>query len=195
MPRLFTGLEIPSALAQELSMMRGGLSGARWIDVENYHLTLRFIGDIDDGLADEVDEMLAQIRRRPFTVTLEGLDAFGGEKPRAIVAKVQHSAPLMELQAEQERMMRRIGIPPEPRRFTPHITLARLRQASPRAVADYLGTRGFLTRKFEADSFLLYSSRDSVGGGPYVIEASYPLDHDRQSRIASSPSSRGSSST
>ena len=175
MPRLFTGLEIPLPLAEELAMMRGGLSGARWIDVDDYHLTLRFIGDIDDATADAVDEMLSQIRRKPFTVTLEGLDCFGGDKPRAIVAKAQPSAPLVELQAEQERLLRRIGIPPEPRRFTPHITLARLRQPPVRSVADYLGTRGFLTRRFEADRFVLFSSRDSVGGGPYVIEAAYPL--------------------
>ncbi len=175
MPRLFTGLEIPSALADELALMRGGLSGARWIDVENYHLTLRFIGDIDDPTADEVDAMLQQIRRKPFTVTLEGLDVFGGDKPRAIVAKAQPSPPLVELQAEQERLMRRIGIAPEPRRFLPHITLARLRQAPARSVADYLGTRGFLKRRFEAERFVLFSARDSVGGGPYVIEAAYPL--------------------
>ena len=175
MPRLFTGLEIPSALARELAMMRGGLSGARWIDVENYHLTLRFIGDVDAATADSLDELLAQVRRKPFTVTLEGLDVFGGDKPRAIVAKAQPSPALVDLQAEQERLVRRIGIPPEPRRFTPHVTLARLRQASPWSVADYLGTRGFLTRKFEADRVVLFSSRDSVGGGPYVIEAAYPL--------------------
>ena len=81
----------------------------------------------------------------------------------------------MELQAEQERLLRRIGLPPEPRRFVPHVTLARMRNASQTAVAHYLGTRGFLTRRFEAVSFNLYSSRDSVGGGPYVVEASYPL--------------------
>ncbi|HEX4767052.1 MAG TPA: RNA 2',3'-cyclic phosphodiesterase [Lichenihabitans sp.] len=175
MPRLFTGLEIPPSLADELAVMRGGLSGARWIDVENYHLTLRFIGDIDEPTADAVDEMMAQIRRKPFTVTLEGLDYFGGDKPRAIVAKAQASSALIELQAEQERLIRRIGIAPEPRRFTPHVTLARLRQASVEAVAHYLGTRGFLSRRFEVDRFVLFSSRDSVGGGPYVVEAAYPL--------------------
>lgn len=175
MPRLFTGLEIPSDLATELALMRGGLTGARWIDVDDYHLTLRFIGDIDPGTADAVDEVLAGIRRKPFTVTLEGLGYFGGDKPRAIVAKAQPSPALLELQAEQERLLRRIGIPAEPRRFVPHVTLARMRNASQFAVAHYLGTRGFLTRRFEAEGFLLYSSRDSVGGGPYVVEAEYPL--------------------
>lgn len=176
MPRLFTGLVIPPDLASELTLMRGGLTGARWIDAADYHLTLRFIGDIDGGTAQEVDEVLCGIRRPSFTVRLEGLDFFGGDKPRAIVAKVQPSSALMDLQAEQERLLRRVGLPPEPRRFTPHVTLARMRNASPTAVAHYLGTRGFLSRHFEAEAFVLYSARDSVGGGPYVIEADYPLE-------------------
>jgi RNA 2',3'-cyclic 3'-phosphodiesterase len=178
MPRLFTGLAIPPDLAEELALMRGGLTGARWIDASDYHLTLRFIGDIDVGTAQEIDEALCGIRRKPFTVKLEGLDYFGGDKPRAIVAKVQASPALAELQAEQERLVRRIGLAPEVRRFTPHVTLARMRNASQTAVAHYLGTRGFLSRQFEAESFNLYSARDSVGGGPYVVEAEYPLDAD-----------------
>ncbi|SFK34085.1 RNA 2',3'-cyclic phosphodiesterase [Methylocapsa palsarum] len=177
MPRLFTGLEIPSDLAMDLALCRGGLSGARWIDVENYHMTLRFIGDIDDSTAHEVHSTLEQIRRRPFTVTIEELASFGGGKPRALVAKAKAASPLVELQAQQERLMRRIGIPAEPRKFTPHVTLARLRSASPIAVADYLSTRGFLfSRRFEAKRFVLFSARASTGGGPYVVEAAYPLN-------------------
>lgn len=176
MPRLFTGLEIPPDIATELSMLRGGLSGARWIDVENYHLTLRFIGDIDQRTAGDIFSALERVRRPPLSVTLDGLSTFGGDKPRAIVAKAKAEPPLVELQAEQERLIRRIGIPPEPRKFVPHVTLARLRAASPMAVADYLGARGYFPhRTFEANRFVLFSSRASTGGGPYVVEAAYPL--------------------
>jgi 2'-5' RNA ligase len=176
MPRLFTGLEIPRGIATDLSMLRGGLSGARWIDVENYHLTLRFIGDIDERTATDVYSALERVRRPRLSVTLNGLSTFGGDKPRAIVAKAKAAAPLVELQAEHERLMRRIGIPPEPRKFVPHVTLARLRQASATAVADYLGARGYFPgRTFEANRFVLFSSRASTGGGPYVVEAAYPL--------------------
>src|SRR5581483_8370841 len=100
MPRLFTGLEIPPPVAQTLAMMRGGLPGARWIDPENYHLTLRFVGDVDDALANEIAGMLARVHRRPFELRLEGLSSFGGRKPRAVVASAAQVAPLMELQAE-----------------------------------------------------------------------------------------------
>lgn len=176
MPRLFTGLEIPSDLAMDLSLLRGGLSGARWIDAENYHLTLRFIGDIDDATARDIHTLLETIRHRAFTVTIEGLSSFGGAKPRALVAKAKAAAPLIELQAQQERLMQRIGIAPEPRKFTPHVTLARLRSASCSGVAEYLAARGyFLSRRFEAKRFVLFSSRASTGGGPYVVEAAYPL--------------------
>src|SRR5436305_5920298 len=176
MPRLFTGLEIPPDIATELSLLRGGLSGARWIDVENYHLTLRFIGDIDERTARDVYSALERVRRPPLSVTLDGLSTFGGDKPRAIVAKAKPEPPLVELQAEQERLMRRIGIPPEPRKFMPHVTLARLRAASAMAVADYLGSRGYFPgRSFEANRFVLFSSRASIRGGPYLVPASYLL--------------------
>lgn len=176
MPRLFTGLELPESLAVDLSMIRGALTGARWIDRENYHLTLRFIGDIDRAAARDVHSALESIRRPAFSVTLSELGAFGGSKPRSLVMNAKPASPLIELQAEQERLLRRIGLPAETRKFTPHVTLARLRQTSAMAVADFLSLRGGpLTRSFLASHFTLFSARDSVGGGPYVAEASYPL--------------------
>ncbi len=176
MPRLFTGLEIPAAIAQSLAMMRGGLPGARWIDPENYHLTLRFIGDIDDALARDIAGLLGRVRRTTFELYFAGLSSFGGRKPRAVIAAVAPVAPLMELQAEQERLLQRLGLEPEGRKFTPHVTLARLRASSSRQVADYLAARGhYRSSTFAVSRFVLFSSRASVGGGPYVVEADYPL--------------------
>ena len=103
-------------------------------------------------------------------------DSFGGDKPRAIVAKVRADRALLELQAEQERLLRRLGAPPEQRKYVPHVTLARLRGVSAGSVAAYFGARGFFPPlKFTAEKFVLYSSRQSVGGGPYLVEAEYPL--------------------
>ena len=176
MPRLFTGIEIPAAIGQQLSMLRGGLPGARWIDPENYHLTLRFIGDVDDVTAHEAAHALGRVRRAPLDLHLHGITSFGGRKPRAIVATMPQPQALMDLQAEQERLIRRIGLPPEGRKYLPHVTLARLRQSSSRDVADYLSARGlFRTPSFPVERFVLFSSRNSTGGGPYVVEASYPL--------------------
>jgi len=176
MPRLFTGLEIPEKLRDTLTALRGGLPGARWIEPEDYHVTLSFVGDIDDDDARELALALNQVRRPPLSLRLEGLDAFGGRKPRAVVALVAANPALMELQAEQERLIQRLGLPAENRKFTPHVTVARLRQADPRDVADYLAGRVLLrTEPAEIPRFVLFSSRQSVGGGPYLVEVAYPF--------------------
>lgn len=176
MPRLFTAIEIPPDVGLGLSFLRGGLSGARWIDPENYHVTLRFVGDVDDAMARDIMETLGAVRRPSFDLMLEGLDQFGGRKPRSVFAAVRAHAALTELQAEQERLMKRLGLAAEGRNFRPHVTLARLRDASSRQVADYLATRGgYRSVAFRVPRFVLYSSRDSVGGGPYLVEAVYPL--------------------
>jgi 2'-5' RNA ligase len=176
MPRIFTGLEIPPAIGRDLAMMRGGLPGARWIDPENYHVTLRFIGDVDDMLAHEVASMLGRVRRTEFELRFDGLSSFGGRRPRALVATLAQTQALMDLRAEHERLMQRVGLDAEGRKYTPHVTLARLRASSSRQVADYLSSRilpGLLS--FKISRFVLFSSRASIGGGPYIVEAAYPL--------------------
>ncbi len=176
MPRLFTALEIPVTTGLSLSMLRGGLPGARWIDPEHYHLTLRFIGDIDHTTAREIAFLLGNVRRMSFELRLDGLTSFGGRRPRAVVATVAPTQQLFELRAEHERLMQRIGLEPEGRKYTPHVTLARLRDASSHDVADYLATRHpFRPPPFRVSRFVLYSSRELIGGGPYVVEAAYPL--------------------
>lgn len=181
MPRLFAALEIPAEASAMIAGLRGGLPGARWIDTENYHITLRFIGDVDDRTAAEAADTLADIRRSAFPVRLRNVASFGGRKPRSIHAEVEPSEPLFALQADIERRLQRIGLPPEQRRFTPHVTVARLRSVSGSSVAAYLGTRGlFSTSPFVAERFVLLSSRASRGGGPYVVEDAYPLDDHAQ---------------
>jgi 2'-5' RNA ligase len=177
MPRIFTGLEVPETMADDLSKLRGGLMSARWIDPEDYHLTLRFIGDVDERTANEIADLLYVVKKRSIEVTLTGLGAFGGDRPRSLYVAVKLTQPLVELQAEHERIMRRVGLAPETRKFVPHITLARLgREATARSVADWLALRGlFLSRTFIVPSFELFSSKESVGGGPYLIEETYPL--------------------
>jgi 2'-5' RNA ligase len=176
MPRLFTALEVPPAVAEHLAMLRGGLPRARWIDPQNYHLTLRFIGDVGGREAEAVAEAMARVSRTAFAVRLTGIEALGTRRPHAIVARAESSAPLMELQAEHERICQRLGMPPDGRKYIPHVTLARLDNGPHRDIAHYLALRGgFVTGPFAIDRFVLFSSRDSVGGGPYLIEEEYPL--------------------
>jgi 2'-5' RNA ligase len=176
MPRLFTALEIPRDASLSLSLLRGGLPGARWIDTENYHITLRFIGDVEGHVADEVANALDRVRRPSFNLTLSGVGAFGSKKPHSVYAAVVPSPELLALQAEIERICQRLGLPADPRKFVPHVTLARLRNTSPVDLARYLSSRGnFAALPYKVGRFVLMSSRDSVGGGPYIVEEAWPL--------------------
>lgn len=74
MPRLFTALEVPGHICQRMALLRGGIPNARWIDVENYHITLRFIGDVDDAFARDAANALSMISRSEITITLDQLD-------------------------------------------------------------------------------------------------------------------------
>jgi 2'-5' RNA ligase len=177
MPRLFSAIEIPRSIAERLTVLRAGLSGARWIDPENYHLTLRFIGDVDGATARDFTLALSEIEVPAFELKLNGLGSFGGRKPRAIFASIVPSMQLEALQRANERAAREAGLPPEGRNFKPHVTLARLRGARPDAVATYLERQGGVAAEpFIVSRFVLYSSRNSVGGGPYVVEAAYNLE-------------------
>ncbi len=191
MPRLFTALEIPADIATALTLHRGGLNGARWIEPSDYHITLRFLGDVDRRMARDVDGFLADVQSYPFEVTLDSLGSFGGDKPRAVFARVQPSPKLTELQADLERMTRRLGLPPEARKFVPHVTLARLRDTSPVDLAHYLSLHPIVRPiGFTARRLALMSSRDSIGGGPYVLEAAYPLGPSYPNRLPSSAAQR-----
>ncbi|NTJ43324.1 RNA 2',3'-cyclic phosphodiesterase [Agrobacterium larrymoorei] len=184
MPRLFTALEIPRNAAMSLSLLRGGLPGARWIDVENYHITLRFIGDIDGRTADEVVDRLDRIERPEFQINLTGIGSFGSKKPHSIWAGVTPSPEMNALQGEIERICQRLGLAPDPRKFTPHVTLARLRNSRLDDVVHYLSGRGdFRTSPFTVGRFVLMSSKESVGGGPYIVEEAFPL-HEARSSVA-----------
>ncbi|WP_439273123.1 RNA 2',3'-cyclic phosphodiesterase [Pseudochrobactrum sp. HB0163] len=194
MPRLFTALEISRDAALSLSLLRGGLIGpkgsVRWIDPENYHITLRFIGDVEGHVADEIVHALDRIDRESFTLQLAGVDVFGNKKPHSIYAAVAPSPELLALQAEMERICQRLRLPPDPRKFTPHVTLARLKGLPDTQLARYLSARGnFSTNPFNVSRFVLMSSKESTGGGPYVVEEVWPL---RQSHHLPSQENRGS---
>jgi 2'-5' RNA ligase len=177
MPRLFTGIEVPAHVGLALSFKRGGLYGARWIDPENYHITLRFIGDVDYSVASEVTDALDHlVHSEAFTIRLNHLGSFGGDKPRALYAGVENNATLQRLQAAQERVLQRLGLQPDGRKFVPHVSLARLRGGSAGEVAQFMAFSGrFEPLEFPVERFVLFSSRDSVGGGPYLVEQTYPL--------------------
>lgn len=177
MPRLFTGVEIPADVGERLARLRDGLPGARWVEPEDYHLTLRFVGDVGRQLANEIHFELSRLAGRGGEIALTEPAAFGGARPSALVFRARLDRDLLDLQAHQERLMRRLGLKPETRKFTPHVTLARLADVDPVTVAGWIGAAAApADLRFRPRRFALYSSADSRGGGPYRVEDVFPLD-------------------
>ena len=174
MIRLFTALEIPDEAADRLLRLQKGLEGARWIERPDFHITLRFVGDVPEDVADEIDLALSGMKIEPFEIELEGIGAFGGAKPHSLWAGVKKSDALMHLQSRQENAMQRIGLKPEPRNFTPHVTIARFPRLSPEAIYRFIEANNlFAAPRFTVSHFTLFSARTSTGGGPYTAEKRY----------------------
>jgi 2'-5' RNA ligase len=176
MIRLFVALALPESVAQGLLMMQFGVPGARWMNREQLHLTLRFIGEVDGRDAEAIDDALSAISAPRFTLELKGVGEFGGKNPRALWAGVAASEPLLHLQRKIETAIQRIGLPAEERKFTPHVTLARLRAVPAGRVMDFLHDHAlYSSGPFELREFVLFSSKTAPGGSLYVAERSYPL--------------------
>jgi 2'-5' RNA ligase len=175
--RLFTALELPAAARERLAALAGGVPGARWIPAESMHLTLRFIGNVDETTAGDLAEVLAAVQARAFDLVIEGVGTFSrGRKPSMLWAGVAGNDALMHLQDRIESALVRAGLPPEPRKFSPHVTLARLRD-SPRARAEEFIAAHSLLRlpPAHADHFTLFSSFHGREHPTYRAEARYDL--------------------
>lgn len=176
MPRLFTAIELPDDVKDQLGDLEKPLPGAKWVATDDLHITLRFAGDIEGRAEREFSELLAGIDADAFELRLADLGAFGGNEPRVIWAGVEPSPALEVLARANERAARAAGLPPDGRAFKPHVTLARLNRTPPEIVARYLGRIGaFRSRPFPVSRFVLFSSKPKVGGGPYVVEEAFPL--------------------
>jgi 2'-5' RNA ligase len=176
MIRLFVALPLPEDVADSLLALEQGVPGARWSTRAQLHLTLRFIGEVDGRDASAIDETLAAISAPPFTLQLKGVGAFGGKTPRALWAGIAASDALVHLQRKIESAIQRLGFPAEERKYTPHVTLARLRGTPAGRVMDYLSDHAlYASGSFEVKQFALFSSRLNSNGSIYVIEREYPL--------------------
>ncbi|HZT89213.1 MAG TPA: RNA 2',3'-cyclic phosphodiesterase [Stellaceae bacterium] len=176
MLRLFVGIEFPPELKLRLSLLCGGVTGARWADPGNFHLTLRFIGEVGEDVAADIDEALSRVRARRFPLQLAGTGVFGDRTPRTLWVGVERDPELTALRDKVEHALIRIGLPPEQRKFAPHVTLARLHNP----VLDNLRAYLAANAQFRADplavtAFNLIASFPTKSGSIYEDQADYPL--------------------
>jgi len=175
--RLFAALPVPEEIGAGLVRLQKGVPGARWRPVENFHITLRFFGEIDERMAEDLDAELANIQMAPFTVRLKGAGWFGKTDPRALWLGVEAGEAVTTLAGRCERAARRAGLTPETRNFHPHMTIAYLR-GTPVDKANRFTQRAsdLETEAWMATHFSLYSSWITSGDANiYEAEADYPL--------------------
>ncbi|MBT5945041.1 MAG: RNA 2',3'-cyclic phosphodiesterase [Rhodospirillaceae bacterium] len=177
MIRLFVGISLPEILSERLTGLRGQIPGARWVPPENHHITLRFIGEVDEETAADLDAALARIDAPPFEVAMSGVGHFESRGlVRALWVGVERDPALDHLQARVETACQRAGLAPEGRKFHPHVTLARCRDTRTARIAGFLADHGgFRAPPFPVGSFALYSSILGRGGAIYTRETDYPL--------------------
>ena len=174
--RLFVALSLPDEVAASLALIQSGVPGARWSTREQMHLTLRFIGEVDGREANAVDDALSTISAPGFQLALKKVGQFGGRNPSALWAGVEPSEALFHLERKIESALQRSGLPPETRKFTPHVTLARLKGTPRGRVMDYLTDHAlFASSSFDVRGFILYSSQLTANGSIYRAEKAYQL--------------------
>lgn len=175
MPRLFVGIELPDELRQLLSGVREAYPAARWHGPEQLHLTLNFIGHVDEDVARRMAAALAGIRESPFSLAVQGVGYFGTpQQPSVLWAGLAPSTPLHRLQRALEQRLVPLGLVPEDRPYTPHITLARVRPGVP--LQAFLQQHARLSSPaFQVDHICLFLSSGGEQGVRYQVIERYRL--------------------
>ena len=175
--RLFVALDLPFALREHLSRLCGGLQGARWIPPENYHLTLRFLGETTNPMAEEIDHALAALRARRFDLALAGTGTFERSgRTVTLWAGVVREPALDHLQSKIETALHRVGVASERRRFQPHVSLARVDGVPLDRLAGWVQAHNLLrTEPATIEHFTLFSSQLGKDQAVYTPEVDYAL--------------------
>jgi len=177
MIRLFVAIDLPEDHRQSLAALTGGVPGAKWLGPEQLHLTMRFIGEVDEVMCRDIADALSRVETPTFELTVAGM-GYWGDRRRAKVlwAGIKANPVLARLQGKIETALVRIGVEPARRKYHPHITLARLHLESRHRVADFLGRNGGLAlAPFRVEHFILYSSFLSASGAIHQPEALFAL--------------------
>jgi 2'-5' RNA ligase len=175
--RLFVALDLPWEVKEDLSELSCNIPGARWVPTDNFHLTLRFIGEANRLQAEEIDLALASLRGRSFSFSLCGLGWFEKNgRANTLYAGVERNQDLARLQAKVETALHRVGLPPDRRRFTPHVTLARMDvPVTPALTSFVLANNLYRSAPIRADNVTLFSSFLGKDQPTYTPEAEYAL--------------------
>lgn len=175
--RLFIAIAPPDSIQDALADLEVGMPCAHWTPPAQIHLTLRFLGDMAPSQMSDIRNALESLRVPTFHLEVAAVGHFPPRgRPRVLWAGVTPSAPLAHLQQRVDKAMVRLGLPPEPRKWQPHLTLAKLQSAPEQKVAEFLATNALLRlQPFAVAQFHLFSSQPSPEGAEYTLEESFDL--------------------
>ena len=181
MPRLFTAVDLPEPMKESLASMSFGIPGAKWIASKQLHLTVRFIGEVDGALFRDIKNILDGVSFAPFSLQLKGVGYFPPRgAPRVLWVGLQKSEPLLVLKKKIDQALFRVGVEPDSRKFSPHITLARLKNSPAQKIANFLSGNGLFSQEpFQVEDFKLYSSILSPKGAYHKVERIYSLTEQK----------------
>jgi RNA 2',3'-cyclic 3'-phosphodiesterase len=177
MPRLFIAVDLPETIKKNLDSMSFGIPGAKWVAPEQLHLTVRFIGEVDGARFRDIKDVLDELHLKPFSLQLKGVGYFPPRgAPRVLWIGLAKSEPLQLLRKKIDTALIRAGVEPEGRKFSPHITLARLKNSPVHKIANFLSGNGLFSQEpFQVEDFKLYSSTLTPKGAYHKVERIYPL--------------------
>lgn len=178
MPRLFVAVELPERIRDDIADLYEAIPSARWAEDAKLHITLRFIGDVDGAAARAVESALRTVTFDPFTLALKSTGFFPPRgSPKVLWCGISPSEPLARLQKQVERcLVSGAGLPPEGRKFHPHVTMARINGAPDDKLAQFLAKNAlFETEPFMVSQIALYSSDLRSDGAVYTKEAEYVM--------------------
>ena len=176
MHRLFLAIRPPEKVRDLLIDAMDDSPALRWVGDEQLHLTLRFIGEVERPLANDIAAALQDIRSPSFELRVSGVGKFERRSGGALWAGVEPKEPVTVLAAKVERTLQQVGLEPEHRAFSPHITLARWNRGSAEAVEGFLRQNSNLrSEPFPVDRFILFESHLSRHGPHYEGVAAFPL--------------------
>lgn len=177
MHRLFVAIRPPEFIRDLLLDAMDDSPNFRWQQTDQLHVTLRFIGEVDRRVGNDIADALWRIRAPRFDLRISGVGRFEQRNAGTLWAGLQPIAPIGALAAKIERACQQIGLEPERRSFHPHVTMARWKGHRSREVQDFLERRQELSSPpFPIEEFTLFESRLSRHGAHYEEVASFRLE-------------------
>jgi 2'-5' RNA ligase len=171
---------VAARLAKLIGEMGGGEANVKWVEENNLHITLQFLGDVEPTLIPEIGQAVEQAASEvePFEMVCAGLGAFPDmRRPRNLWIGVEGGAePMCDLQRRIEKSLKKLGFRPESRKFHPHLTLGRVRRSTPGEIAAvFQGREDYSAGATFVDEVIVYSSQLERDGPVYTVLATAAL--------------------